>query len=91
MANPAAARLGAVAPHAIGPADAAASADTPVRLTETADGLVLANGLVSVTVSRDGLVTSAIDLATGRDAIAPGREANLLHCLLYTSDAADEL
>jgi alpha-mannosidase len=33
---------------------------------------------VSVTVSDEGLITSAVDLATGRDAIAPGQEANLL-------------
>ncbi|ERK72377.1 glycosyl hydrolase family 38 protein, partial [Leifsonia aquatica ATCC 14665] len=75
VANPAAATLGATAAHAIG---AATAHETAATLTETADGFVLANGLVSVTVSRDGLVTSAIDLSTGRDAIAPGREANLL-------------
>ena len=75
VANPAAAGLGATAAHAIG---AATAHETAATLTETGDGFVLANGLVSVTVSREGLVTSAIDLATGRDAIAPGREANLL-------------
>jgi len=75
VANPAAAGLGATAAHAIAAATAHGTAAT---LAETGDGFVLANGLVSVTVSREGLVTSAIDLATGRDAIAPGREANLL-------------
>ena len=75
VANPAAAGLGATAAHAIGAATAHGTAAT---LTETGDGFLLANGLVSVTVSREGLVTSAIDLATGRDAIPPGREANLL-------------
>ncbi|WP_313542529.1 glycoside hydrolase family 38 N-terminal domain-containing protein [Leifsonia aquatica] len=75
VANPAAAALGTTAAHAIG---AATAHETAATLTETADGFVLANGLVSVTVSRDGLVTSAIDLSTGRDAIAPGREGNLL-------------
>jgi alpha-mannosidase len=44
----------------------------------TIDGNVLSNGLVSVTVSAEGLITSAVDAASGRDAIAPGREANLL-------------
>jgi len=33
---------------------------------------------VSVTISDEGLITSAVDLATGRDAIAAGREGNLL-------------
>ncbi|GAA0440596.1 alpha-mannosidase [Leifsonia naganoensis] len=75
VANPAAAALGATAAHAIG---AATAHETAATLTETADGFVLANELVSVTVSREGLITSAIDLSTGRDAIAPGREANLL-------------
>ncbi|MEV6841882.1 glycoside hydrolase family 38 C-terminal domain-containing protein [Actinoplanes sp. NPDC051411] len=41
-------------------------------------GFVLANELVSVTISADGLITSAIDLSTGRDAIAAGQPANLL-------------
>ncbi|WP_349865689.1 glycoside hydrolase family 38 C-terminal domain-containing protein [Leifsonia sp. WHRI 6310E] len=75
VANPASAGLGATAAHAIA---AATAHETAATLTETGDGFVLENGLVSVTVSREGLVTSAIDLATGRDAIAPGREANLL-------------
>ncbi|MFF5290648.1 alpha-mannosidase [Paractinoplanes globisporus] len=44
----------------------------------TIDGNVLSNDLVSVTVSDAGLITSAIDLATGRDAIAAGQEGNLL-------------
>ncbi|WP_127507545.1 alpha-mannosidase [Actinoplanes solisilvae] len=41
-------------------------------------GHVLSNGIVAVTVSDEGLITSAVDLASGRDAIAPGQEANLL-------------
>ncbi|WP_436520703.1 alpha-mannosidase [Actinoplanes sp. HUAS TT8] len=39
-------------------------------------GNVIANGIVSVTISDEGLITSAIDLATGREALAG--EANLL-------------
>ncbi|XVV16391.1 alpha-mannosidase [Actinoplanes sp. CA-131856] len=42
------------------------------------DGNVLSNGIVSVTVSDEGLITSAVDLATGRETIAAGQEANLL-------------
>jgi alpha-mannosidase len=41
-------------------------------------GYVLSNDLVSVTVSADGLITSAVDLSTGRDAIAAGQPGNLL-------------
>ncbi|GAA0448634.1 alpha-mannosidase [Paractinoplanes deccanensis] len=50
----------------------------PVAGEVTVDGNVLSNGIVSVTVSDEGLITSAVDLASGRDAIAPGQEANLL-------------
>ncbi|GIT78639.1 alpha-mannosidase [Leifsonia sp. LS1] len=75
VANPAAAALGTVAPYGIAPAGDGGPA---VRLADTADGFVLENALVRVAVSREGLVTSAVDLATGRDAIAPGHEANLL-------------
>ncbi|MEU4235745.1 glycoside hydrolase family 38 C-terminal domain-containing protein [Actinoplanes sp. NPDC026619] len=45
---------------------------------EKKSGMPLTNGIVSVTISDDGLITSAIDIATGRDAIAPGMEGNLL-------------
>ncbi|BCY07458.1 glycoside hydrolase family 38 C-terminal domain-containing protein [Actinoplanes sp. L3-i22] len=41
-------------------------------------GNILSNDLVSVTISDEGLITSAIDLATGRDVIASGQEGNLL-------------
>jgi alpha-mannosidase len=58
---------------ALGAAVAQAVADSV-----TIDGNVLSNGLVSVTVSDEGLITSAVDAASGREAIAPGREANLL-------------
>jgi alpha-mannosidase len=44
----------------------------------TRNGNVLSNGIVEVTISDDGLITSAVDLATGRDAIAAGQEGNLL-------------
>ena len=48
-----------------------------VALTESPDGFVLSNGLVTVTVSAEGLITSAVDKATGREAIPAGKPANL--------------
>ncbi|GAA2574324.1 glycoside hydrolase family 38 C-terminal domain-containing protein [Winogradskya consettensis] len=53
-------------------------ADGEVTVVPSAGGHVLDNGVVSVTISGEGLITSAIDLATGRDAIAPGQAGNLL-------------
>lgn len=49
-----------------------------VTATESADGIVLSNELVTITISGQGLVTSAVDHATGRETIAAGTEANLL-------------
>ncbi|MBS1697866.1 MAG: hypothetical protein JST25_05610 [Actinobacteria bacterium] len=46
-------------------------------LAETASGFLLENDLVSVTVSPEGLITSAIDKASGRESIPVGRPANL--------------
>ncbi|WP_217184878.1 glycoside hydrolase family 38 C-terminal domain-containing protein [Streptomyces sp. AC495_CC817] len=54
--------------------------ETPVdavALTPEAGGWRLENELVSVLVSGDGLIVSAVDRATGREAIAAGRAANL--------------
>ncbi|MFJ2705179.1 alpha-mannosidase [Streptomyces sp. NPDC087428] len=42
------------------------------------DGTVLDNGLLRVTVDRDGLITSVLDLTAGREVLAPGHRANLL-------------
>ncbi|NJP67757.1 alpha-mannosidase [Streptomyces spiramenti] len=52
----------------------------PVTLTALpADaGWVLDNGLLRVTVDARGLVVSAVDAASGREAVAPGAAANLL-------------
>ncbi|WP_285564163.1 glycoside hydrolase family 38 C-terminal domain-containing protein [Streptomyces sp. RTGN2] len=51
----------------------------PVTVRRTPDGgYLLANGLTSIRVDARGLVGSVCDLATGRDAIAPGRFGNLL-------------
>ena len=49
-----------------------------VTATETAEGFVLANELVTVAISREGLITSAIDHLSGRETIAVGSAANLL-------------
>lgn len=48
-----------------------------VALTEEDGGHRLENDLVSVLISADGLIVSAVDKATGREAVAPGRAANL--------------
>ncbi|GGR65717.1 alpha-mannosidase [Nocardioides luteus] len=49
-----------------------------VSVVEQDGTYVLGNGVVEVTVSAEGLITSAVDLATGREAIPAGAEANLL-------------
>lgn len=41
-------------------------------------GYLLANGLIEARIDADGLLRSVRDLATGRDAIAPGGAGNLL-------------
>jgi len=55
--------------------DPAPAAATPQR---EGDGWVLDNGIVRVVVDGAGLVTSAVDLASGREALLPGARANLL-------------
>ena len=42
------------------------------------DGWRLANGLLVALVDSDGLLTSVLDVATGREALAPGSRGNLL-------------
>ncbi|MYV51769.1 hypothetical protein, partial [Streptomyces sp. SID3212] len=49
-------------------------------------GHTLDNGLLRVHVDAEGLVRSALDLITGRDAIAPGAAGNLLQ--LHRDDPA---
>ncbi|GAB3391673.1 glycoside hydrolase family 38 C-terminal domain-containing protein [Humibacter soli] len=44
----------------------------------TRDGVLIDNGVIRVRVSTDGLITSAVDLATGIDAIPAGTPAGLL-------------
>ncbi|MEU5216875.1 glycoside hydrolase family 38 C-terminal domain-containing protein [Streptomyces sp. NPDC020807] len=51
----------------------------PVPYGEGRDGgFVLDNGLVRIEIDARGLVVSALDLETGREALAPGAAANLL-------------
>ncbi|WP_329206156.1 glycosyl hydrolase-related protein [Streptomyces sp. NBC_00683] len=54
--------------------------DHAATATGTAEdgGIVLDNGLLRVTVDRDGLIASVRDLVAGRDVLAPGHRANLL-------------
>lgn len=51
---------------------------TPEPLATPGGGWVLDNGTIRVTVDTRGLVVSAVDLATGREAIAPDAAAGLL-------------
>jgi alpha-mannosidase len=58
--------------------DDSARAVVPVAVSRQGGEVVLDNGVVRIVVSAEGLVTSAVDLATGRDAIAAGGAAGLL-------------
>ncbi|MFT4217554.1 MAG: glycoside hydrolase family 38 C-terminal domain-containing protein [Micropruina sp.] len=62
-----------VAAGSIGPAERA-----PRRVIAEGDGFVLASEFTRVVVDAAGLVTSAIDQVTGRDAIPSGTHGNLL-------------
>jgi alpha-mannosidase len=53
-------------------------AEHPVQVTEAHGGYILDNGAVRAVVSADGLLTSLLDHASGREAIAPGQFGNLL-------------
>ncbi|MFE7264626.1 alpha-mannosidase [Streptomyces sp. NPDC057592] len=49
-----------------------------VEVAEHGSGFRLDNGVLRVTVDGRGLVVSVVDLATGRETVAPGCAANLL-------------
>ena len=67
------------APGASGPGpDADAEADAGPDADADADGTVLDNGLVRATFDADGLVASLVDLASGRELVAPGERLGLL-------------
>lgn len=75
--NPAPFARGGVS--ALGAVELASVASGPaVDLTAHDGGFVLTNDVVKITISSAGTITSALDLATGREAIALGKEANLL-------------
>ncbi|MEU9337709.1 glycoside hydrolase family 38 C-terminal domain-containing protein [Streptomyces sp. NPDC048290] len=62
-----------------GPTGDAYGAAHAVTVTRSGtDALVLDNGLLRIVLDGDGLVRAAVDLTTGRDAIAPGAAGNLL-------------
>lgn len=63
------------------PALAAAERAThPEAVCATADagGYILDNGIIRAVLDADGLLTSLVDYASGREAIAPGEHGNLL-------------
>ncbi|MFD1491586.1 alpha-mannosidase [Microbacterium wangchenii] len=62
--------------HALSAAPRTATAGTVPRAE--AAGWVLDNGVVRVVIDRRGLVTSAVDLATGRECIPPDAAGGLL-------------
>ncbi|MFT3970088.1 MAG: glycoside hydrolase family 38 C-terminal domain-containing protein [Micropruina sp.] len=61
------------------PAGSVATASrVPRQVSAEGDGFELASAFVRIVVDADGLVTSAVDHATGRDAIPAGTRGNLL-------------
>ncbi|WP_407562839.1 alpha-mannosidase [Streptomyces sp. 184] len=50
----------------------------PVTVREAGGAILLDNGMTKVAVDARGLVTSVVDLASGRDAMAPGEPGNVL-------------
>ncbi|GAA1412461.1 alpha-mannosidase [Glutamicibacter uratoxydans] len=58
--------------------EASAVNGVAVSLSSSEGGYILENELVRVVIDAQGLITSAVDLATGREAIAAGQPANLL-------------
>ncbi len=81
VANAAPHARNGVAAGALGPSTATPHPDERhFRHDLSAESAVrtLENGLLRVTLDERGLLTSVVDLATGREAIAPGAAANLL-------------
>jgi len=73
------------------PALSAGQVTTPgaVTVEHSAGGFILENDGLRVTIDRQGLVTSLVDLATGRDAIPDGQAANLLQLFRDTPNQWD--
>jgi alpha-mannosidase len=71
------------APHARDGVPALAAAEPvghpeAVRATAEAGGYILDNGIIRAVLDANGLLTSLVDYASGREAIAPGDRGNLL-------------
>ena len=62
---------------------------TAVDAAEESGGYVLDNGVVRAVLDASGLLTSLIDHASGRDAIAPGQAGNLLELFRDTPNEWD--
>jgi alpha-mannosidase len=60
-----------------------------VEVDQSGDGFVLDNGLIRVVVDANGLLTSVVDHASGREAIAPGQAGNLLELFRDTPNEWD--
>ncbi len=52
--------------------------DHPVAVTESGGGYILDNGVIRAVLDANGLLTSLLDHASGREAIAPGQFGNHL-------------
>ncbi|WP_431230221.1 alpha-mannosidase [Paenarthrobacter nicotinovorans] len=63
--------------------------DSVVDVDQSGDGFVLDNGLIRVVVDANGLLTSVVDHASGREAIAPGQAGNLLELFRDTPNEWD--
>lgn len=74
LANAAPHPRGGVAALGVGPLDASG----PVIPVREGDLIVLDNGVVRAVVDGRGLITSLVDLATGRDVVPAGQVAGLL-------------
>jgi len=59
-------------------ADPLEPAVAPVEVTNEGGAVVLDNGVVRVVIDGRGLVTSLVEVAGGREVVAPGAAANLL-------------
>jgi alpha-mannosidase len=71
------------APHTRNGVPALAAAEraaplAPTHATARDGGFVLDNGIIRAVLDADGLLTSLMDYASGREAIAPGERGNLL-------------
>ncbi|ARC55837.1 Mannosylglycerate hydrolase [Frondihabitans sp. 762G35] len=79
-----------VAASGVGPLQASTVAQPAlVRPLRGDDGTVLENGVVSARFDTSGLLVSFVDLASGRDLVAPGEVASLLQVFRDTPNQWD--